>query len=175
MLDFKTSKKISLKFSLFVALILLFFGMLLNVIYFTIWYRGTLMRLETMVLYTGSKVPPLPKISLIGPERKDPRRSFLVQMLPEDQHPIKPNLKNEPIVKIKKINDERVLFTKIGKKFYATSVDQQIEMQIFLAWISLFLLIGFSVLSYFLGIYFVKSSLGSLQKLVSFVKKMDIE
>ncbi|HMT00993.1 MAG TPA: HAMP domain-containing sensor histidine kinase [Candidatus Absconditabacterales bacterium] len=130
------------------------------------------MRLEAMVFYTGSQALPLPKIPLIGLERKDPRRSFSVQTLPEDQHFMRPK---EPIVKIRKINDERVLFTRIGKKLYATNVDQQIEMQIFLARTSLFLLITFSALSYFLGIYFVKSSLSGLQKLVFFVKKMDIE
>jgi len=76
---------------------------------------------------------------------------------------------------IGKIDDYFFYFQEIWDNIVILDITEQVNSQINLVYTTLYLLILFGVLSYFVSLYFVKSSLNKLNDLVDHVKKLNVD
>ena len=162
--DLKTSTQISLKFTLFTMLQVLLFSILANGIFFENWYNrqqgllppapGPIM-IQKMVL-GRNRVPETEIFDIDSPEWETL----------ESSHRIK---------SIAKIDDMYFMYKKSGNKLIVTNVTAHIVVQKNLIWISIYLMLLFWALAYFLSLFFVKTSLKKLNELLWFLDHLHID
>ncbi len=164
-MQLKTSTKISIKFTLFTASILLILGVFLNLFFFSSRYGSQQHKVNNQWMMERAR-----------PQRMPPLwpRDIPQEIVLEDQL-AKNIIKQKQIVNIAHIDDERILFTQKNGKLSFVPIENQMEMQIMLLKVSLRLFFIFSILSYIVSLFFVKSSLKSLKQLVDFVQWLDPE
>lgn len=157
-----TSKRISLKFTLYTIAIVFFFGFLINVLFFQQRYNAESERLISW--------------------RMQPNRPHLQSRFPMptiDEIPLQQELltelKNKSIFpQVARLDDQYIMFSQAGNIVRVSNITRMIEAQEKMVVIFLVLLIVFSVGTYFLSIIFVQSSLKHIKQLVAYVKTLDI-
>ena len=100
------------------------------------------------------------------------RRNVVINSDAIEYKILKENIK---IDNIGEIDDYFFYFQEIWDSVVILDITEQINSQINLVYITLYLLILFGVLSYFVSLYFVKSSLNKLNDLVDHVKKLNVD
>jgi len=158
-MQLKTSTKISLKFSLFTIVIVLFFGILANILFLKNWYTTNNFKLEHKPNKITWPINPLNRPLEFS------NKSTEAQKI------------NENIIfhNISKINEEYYMFKKNWNKITIIEITNIIENQISLIKNTIFLIIIFWFLSYFIGLYFVKTTLQKLIKLKEFTENLNLE
>ncbi|HKL44096.1 MAG TPA: HAMP domain-containing sensor histidine kinase [Candidatus Absconditabacterales bacterium] len=82
---------------------------------------------------------------------------------------------NKILSNISKVDNKYFYFDEVGQRVVVLDVSPNIEGQKNLIYTTLYLLILFGIMSYFLSLYFVKSSLGKLNNLVEHVKYLEVD
>ncbi len=94
--------------------------------------------------------------------------------LPYDEIAFAELRKNKIMANITKVNNQYIMYARMGNNIRAANVTRMIEAQEKMILIFIVLLVLFSVWTYFLSLLFVKSSLGNIKQLVDYVKHLDI-
>lgn len=162
----RTSTKISLKFTIFTISLLLFFGLFTNIRFFYNWYGSSIQKI------TESNKP-IRKNKKINNLLNKPEPFTKVYPLWSEEI----NLIRENIVfkRISKVWHNYFVFYKTRDWFKILDVTERVTSQINLFFITIYLIILFSGLSYLMSLFFVRNSLKSLNKLVNFTEKLDID
>lgn len=164
MMQLTTSKRISITFTLYTICIVFFFGIAINAIFFQQRYQAE----DIKVQFTNR----LPDV-MVGWHR--PR----FQPAPVQTIPYTPDIAEELghntiIRRLAKIDDEYILYARQWDTIRVSTVTRLVESQIQLIQLFVILMVIFAVLTYLVSLFFVKSSLRNIQKLVSYVDKLDI-
>lgn len=164
MMQLTTSKRISLSFTLYAMGIVFFFGIATNIVFFQQRYQA-----EDIKLWLN---PHLPDASIGGHRpRFQPTPVQTVAFTPE----IDEELHHNTIVrKLAKIDDEYILYTRQWDTIRVSPVTRLVEAQIKLIQLFVILMIVFAIVTYITSLFFVKSSLKNIQKLVNYVDDLDI-
>jgi len=159
-MQYKTSTKISLKFTLFSSILLLLFGFFVNFLFFWSWYYIQNQRLNSQISIV---IPWI--LSFWG---KQGRNIIKTDSIDSE---IAQNIgKNIFFLNISKIDDIHYLFLTTTNQITFIDISQEIESQKNLLFISLYVIIVFSILNYFVSRWFVVSSLKWLKTLSKFVE-----
>ena len=169
-----TSKKISLQFTMFSVGVLLIFWFLVNGIYF--WSRYTPWEPSSdLIGITWEKIidpDPDPRKIRIFLEKEFPNRdhSFTVES-PEVQE-----LMNARVVQsISKFGDYYLHYTIRWRQVFVRNVTSQVEAQLSLIWVMVWLIALGGVGSYLISLLFVKNALKKLNKLNAFLGNLDLD
>jgi len=160
----KTSSKISFKFTIFTILIVLLFGIAANVFFFRSWYKNSSMQLKNPM------EKHFQKRMLLGRERGNLMEKFPIKSLESRKI-----LDNQLRKNISKIEDEYLLYTKINDSLIVILVTHQIQAQKQFISTSLYLLLFFTIMAYFFSLWFVKTSLKSLNLLVKHAQDLHFD
>ena len=176
--NLKTSSKISLKFTLFTIIIVLFFWILVNFIFFRMRYRSVNIEVqwEKMAMKERNLKEP-PKDHPKWPDFQNFRDRFVNRLsITTDSEEYQELQKNEYIkwYGISRLGDSYFYFHAVNNDVIVRDITPNIQAQKNLLTTSLYLLLILAVLSYLLSIYFVKSSLRKLNDLVDYVKWLDL-
>jgi signal transduction histidine kinase len=159
-MNLKTSTKISLKFTIFTISLLLFFGLFANITFFYNRYNTSIYKVFQPI--KQRKNPLLKPISSIETYPSWSEEAKLVR-------------KNILFKKISKIWDRYFVSYKVNNWLKIMDVTERVDWQFNLFLITIYLTIFFSILSYLLSLFFVKNSLKTLNKLVNFTEKLNID
>lgn len=168
-MNLKTSTKISIKFTIFTIIIVFLFWLFANIVFLQRWYSPLKNSINIAI-----EVPPMP---MMKQNNKLILKEHFKKNMVINSDTIEYKVLNENIIidSIGKIDDDFFYFKKIGDKVIILDITQQINSQINLIYITLYLLIIFGVLAYFVSLYFVKSSLNNLNSLVEYVKWLNMD
>ncbi len=163
MMQLTTSKRISLTFTLYTICIVFFFGIAINAIFFQQRYQA-----EDLKIQVGTRLPD-------GPGGRKPR----FQQAPVQTIQFTPDIaaelqQNTIIRRLAKIDDEYILYARHGDIIKVSTVTRLVEAQLRLIQLFIILMIVFAVATYLVSLFFVKSSLKNIQRLVSYVDALDI-
>lgn len=155
----KTSTKISIKFTVFTLIVVAFFGIAHNILFFRSRYTNIHGRFQR----------PIEMMEAQGRLKLVPWRKHMQQFSASSEEA---NIMSKNLVRknIWYYENERYMFVVQDKNVLVTLVTQQIEAQISLLQTTLVLLIIFGIAWYFLSLVFVKTSLQKLQELVTFAQ-----
>jgi len=160
----KTSSKISFKFTIFTIFIVLLFGIWANLIFFRSWYKVNWMQLKNPM------EKHFQKRHILGRERGN-----LIERFPLRSHEAIEVLDNHIWGNISKVDGEYLLYTKINNSLLVIVVTQPVQAQKRFVLMSLYLVLFFGVLAYFLSLLFVKDSLRSLNLLVKHAQGLHLD
>ena len=174
----KTSSKISLKFTLFTIIIVLFFWILVNFVFFRMWYRSINIEVqwEKMAMKERNMREP-PKEPPQWPDFQNFRDRFVNRLsITTDSEEYQELQKNEYIkwYGISRLWDSYFYFHAVNNDVIVRDITPNIQAQENLMLTSLYLLLIFWILAYLLSLYFVKSSFKNLNDLVDYVKWLDL-
>ncbi len=102
-------------------------------------------------------------------------KNQFIKILSTKQDEVKILEKNNVFKNIAKVYWEYFLYKKNRNKVFVINISNSIENQKFLVLISFVFIIIFSILSYIISIFFVKSSLNNLNFLLNFAKTRNID
>lgn len=165
-MNLKTSTKISIKFTILTVVIVFLFWLFANILFLQRWY-GPLKSSVWMIINVDSQRP-----NNMWIFKEHFKRNLTINTNSEWHQEL---LKNIYFKNIWKINDNFFYFQEAWNKVVVLDVTQQINAQKNLMNTTIYLLILFGVLSYFISLYFVKSSLSKLNDLVDHVKKLNVD
>jgi signal transduction histidine kinase len=165
-MNLKTSTKISLKFTLLTVVIVFLFWLFANILFLQRWH-GPLKNSVWLIIDVSPQ-----KQNNMWIFREHFKRNLTINTNSNEHQEL---LKNVYFKNIWKINDNFFYFQEAWKKVVVLDVTQQINAQRNLMNTTIYLLILFWVLSYFISLYFVKSSLVKLNDLVDHVKKLNVD
>ncbi len=165
----KTSTRIALRFSGLTAILLVIFGIIINLIFFLFWVRGEQHLLKVPLEVKGH-------IELTVEAKRWLREYFqdialidkatpLAQEIMEEHHRL--NLVN--------YDDHRYMYKDVVDRIIVRDVTRAVAQQWGLIRLSLVLLILFTFISYVLARKVVRYALSDLDKLVAHVKKIDVK
>ena len=176
--NLKTSSKISLKFTLFTIIIVLFFWILVNFIFFRMRYRSVNIEVQwEKIAMKERNLKEPPKDHPKWPDFQNFRDRFVNHLsITTDSEEYQELQKNEYIkwYGISRLGDSYFYFHAVNNDVIVRDITPNIQAQKNLLTTSLYLLLILAVLSYLLSIYFVKSSLRKLNDLVDYVKWLDL-
>ena len=183
--NLKTSSKFSLNFTLFTIVIIFIFWALVSLIFFR-------MRYWTLKFDLAHKIPEpkiLPNamnyednqwISRINPQKNDDFKKFRNQFvdclaLTTDSKEYDNLQKNRIFMQISKLGDEYFFYdifenNRVMVKYITPNIKTQKNLFV----TSIYLLIFSAILAYIISSYFVKTSLRWLNRLVEYVKWLDL-
>ena len=155
-----TSKRISLKFTLYTIAIVFFFWFLINILFFQQRYGAENSRLRML--------PP-----------SHPWTQTRFQMAETAEVPYADETlwelqQGEIFANITKVDDQYMMFSHVNNVIRVTNITRMVDAQERMIVIFLILLVLFSVWTYLLSIVFVKSWLKNIKELVDYVKDLDI-
>lgn len=155
-----TSKRISLKFTLYTIGIVFFFWFLTNLLFFQQWYGAEKGKLAIM--------PARPWIQA---------RFQMMEMneLPYDEGVFQELKQGKIFSNITKIDDQYIMFSRSkNNTIRVSNITRMIDAQERMIVIFVLLLIIFSLWTYLISLLFVKSSLKNIKALVDYVQDLDI-
>ena len=155
-----TSKRISLKFTLYTIGIVFFFWFLINVLFFQQWYGSENNKLRMLP-------PPRPWVQARFQAKETTEVPYEASGLAELQQGI-------IFSNIAVIDGQYVMFSRVNNTIRVSYISRLVDAQERMIVIFLVLLIIFSVWTYLVSILFVKSSLKNINKLVEYVQDLDI-
>ncbi len=172
--NLKTSSKISLKFTLFTVIIVLFFWILVNFIFFKMWYRSVNIEVQWDKIAMKERHLQEPPQWL---DFQNFRQKFINRLsITIDSEEYQELQKNEFIkwYGISSLWTSYFYYHTVDDDVIVRDITPNIQAQKNLLYTSLYLLIIFWALAYLVSIYFVKSSLRKLNDLVDYVKWLDL-
>ena len=161
-----TSKRISLKFTLYTIGIVFFFWFLTNVLFFQQRYRSENMRLSWPKMLQN--IPQ--NIQQDAAHFKAPE----FNEVPYDDTGFLELKSHKIISNITEIDGQYIMYVRVGNNIRASNVTRLVDAQENMIIIFIILLIIFSVATYLISLLFVKSSLRNINKLVEYVQDLDI-
>jgi len=164
MMQLKTSSKISLKFTFFTLMLVLLFGFVANVLFFRGWYNSSIMHIKEFQLKPVVQKKIMWRL-----------RWRLIEQVPVSSADGCLLMDGKWISNLSQINDKYFLFVKNQKVLMFMDVTYHVELQKNLIWNTLYLFVIFGLLAYVLSLFFVKSSLRSLQDLVEFAQNLHFD
>lgn len=191
--DLKTSTQISLKFTLFTMLQVLLFSILANGFFFQSWYtrqQGLMPNnprtqttiqigwIQQVIVATDGQTktilpanrPMMIQKMVLGKNRAPETEVFDIESVEwkilQDSHRWK---------SIAKVDDMFFMYKKIGNQIMVTNVTPHVTVQKNLILISLYLILLFWAIAYFLSHIFVKTSLKKLHELLWFLDHVHID
>ena len=168
-MNLKTSTKISIKFTIFTIIIVFLFWLFANIVFLQRWYNPLKNNVEKV-----SKVPQMNVTMMNGRWiiREHFKNNLTVEKGSAEYQIISENkiLKN-----ISKIEDKYFYFEDIWNNAVVLDITPNIEGQKNLIYTTLYLLLLFGIIAYFVSLYFVKTSLEKLNYLVEHVKDLDLD
>ncbi len=166
---FKTSTRIALRFSSLTALLLVIFGVIINLIFFWFWVQG-----EQRLL----KVPLEVKWRIqLSEEAKRWLREYFqdTALIAKDTELAEELLEKEHrFLNLVVYEDHRYMSKEFENYIVVRDVTRPMEQQMGLIRLSLLLLIICTIVSYLLGRVFVRTALRDLDKLVEHVQNLDV-
>lgn len=169
-MQLKTSTKISIKFTIFTIIIVFLFGLFANIVFLQRWYMPIKENIKMIFMDSQNSQmrPPMNKWIF-----KNHFLNNITINIESEEYQI---LKNNIIIKnISKSDEKYFYFENFWVKVVVLDISPQINSQKNLIIITLYLLFLFGVLSYFISLYFVKSSLSKLNDLIDHVKKLNVD
>ena len=168
----KTSSKISLKYTLFTSIILIFFWVFINLFYFTQWYEQE----KAIIDYRPSILNNMWFWMWFW--RNKFKNEFIrnTQQNKSIANEIKAIeiINNRILLNISTIDNQYVLFSIIDWILVYTNVNHHLNSQKNLLITSIYIILLFIILTYILSLYFVKNSLKNLNKLLIETKKLKL-
>lgn len=155
-----TSKRISLKFTLYAIGIVFFFWFLINVLFFQQRY-GT----------ENSKLRMMPAIR---PGIQARFQMMETAEVPYEEETFQELKQGKIFSNIAKIDDQYIMFSRVNNTIRVSNISRLVDAQERMIIIFIVLLIIFSVGTYLVSLLFVKSSLKNIQQLVDYVQDLDI-
>ena len=155
-----TSKRISMKFTLYTIGIVFFFWFLINILFFQQRY--------------GSENN---KLRMMPPVRPWVQARFQIMEtteVPYEDATFQELKKGRIFSNIAKIDWQYVMFSHVNNTIRVSNISRMVDAQERMIIIFVILLIIFSVGTYLVSLVFVKSSLKSINKLVEYVQDLDI-
>ena len=190
MKNFKTSERLSIKFTIFTTIILALFWLTVNIFSFYSWYNLEKIEIINLVDKEYEEIFISHKETFDTWSSINLREKFTDEILDKwgfieyvEDKSSKPNLFN-------RFNDNDFWLVKRGEKhylFYNKYLDRIwnikayyditpfFQNQVLLFRISFLLFILFWIFSYYISIYFTRSSLAQLNKIAKFVKNVDFD
>ena len=164
-----TSKRISLKFTLYTMAIVFFFWFLVNISSFQQWYSAENTRLTN-------------KWMMQTPPNKGWHRASLpagmrlpwIEEIPYSEQIFSLLQEHIFFLNIVEVDDQYLMFKRTDTTIKLCNVTWLVESQQKMILIFVFLLVLFSLGTYFLSLVFVRSSLKDIHRLVAYVKKLTI-
>lgn len=101
-------------------------------------------------------------------------KAIEIEELPYDAKAFKELRTNKIIFNITHIDDQYIMFARVGNNIRASNVTRMMEAQQKMLRIFAILLIVFSIWTYLISLLFVKSGLRNIKQLVRYVQNMDI-
>lgn len=176
--NLKTSSKISLKFTLFTIVIVLIFGVLVNLLFFRMRWRTLNIEVQWDKMMTKERMMKEPRQAppqwQNEPEFKKRFINHLSITLNSEEYQ---ELQNNEILKwywISKLWDSYFYYHRVNDTVIVRDITPQILSQKNLLITSIYLLIFSAILAYIVSLYFVKTSLRKLNDLVDYVKWLDL-
>ncbi len=163
MLHLTTSKRISLKFTLYTIGIVFFFWFLVNILFFQQRYGAENWRLK------NEKIP-LPNLSWAHERFQMPG----IEELPYQDSAYTELKHNSIFSNISEVDNQYLIYSHIGDTIRVSNVTRMVQAQQKMALIFLILLIIFSLWTYGVSLIFVRSSLRNINQLVDYVKNINI-
>lgn len=163
-MQLKTSTKISIKFTVFTLIIVAFFGMAHNILFFRSRYLGVHTRFQH-----HNKAIDIPGPFKLIPSRRN------IQEFPIQAQETQIITDNIVWRNIGHYDGEWYVYVKQRDKLLVTLVTQQVEAQLSVIRTTLILLLVFGAISYFLSLLFVKTSLKKLNELVHFAQEINLD
>ncbi|MCX6822747.1 MAG: HAMP domain-containing sensor histidine kinase [candidate division SR1 bacterium] len=155
-----TSKRISLKFTLYTIGIVFFFGFLINVLFFQQRYGTENGRLRML--------PPIhPGIQTRFQIMETAEVPYEAETLQELNH-------GKVFSNIAKIDDQYIMFSRVNDTIRVSNISRLVDAQRRMIIIFFVLLVIFSIGTYLISLLFVKSSLKNIKELVDYVEDLDI-
>ena len=196
--NLKTSTQISLKFTVFSAVILLFVACFMNFFFFSFWYFGfknpPFMRDESLKtsrvltwslrwwtwgLVSDRSMDRCPNwmCKPDGDRRFNPEQNFPQHKLHlnSDSEEAKELLSQKNILWIYKVDGYYLYLQKDWNFLQVNNVTPQVELQYSLLWVSIAILIVWILLSYIASLFFVKTALKKLNTLNEALESLDID
>jgi len=162
--NFKTSTQISIKFTLFTILQVLFFSIIANIVFFQNRYSKEESRL---VMWPP---PAMMEKMILGRNRNMDTEKFDID---SDESEL---LTSSRFIKsISRIDDFYFLYKIVGNKIIVSNVTPHVTIQKNFILVSIYLIILFGLIAYFLSLIFVKSSLKKLNDVLNFMDKINID
>lgn len=168
-MQLKTSTKISIKFTIFTIIIVFLFGLFANIVFLQRRYSPLKNNINIAM-----EIPPM---AMMKQNNKWILKEHFKRNMVIKSNAIEYKILKENIIvdNIGKIDDYFFYFQEIWDNIVILDITEQVNSQINLVYTTLYLLILFGVLSYFVSLYFVKSSLNKLNDLVDHVKKLNVD
>lgn len=165
---FKTSTRIALRFSSLTALLLVIFGVIINLIFFWFWVHGEQRLLKIPLEVRG-------RIELTEQAKQWLREYFQDTALIDIDKPLAQELLEEDhLLNLTRFDDNWYMHKELPGHVVVRDVTRPMEQQMWLIRLSLILLIICTIISYLLGRVFVRRALRDLDKLVEHVQKLDV-
>lgn len=170
MTNFKTSTKISIYFTIFTIFVVFLFWLIVNFVFYNKWNAALDAEISVFFKHPINKFNSNKKIknfkdkfiSIISLEKD----SWEFELLTKDK-----TFFND----IYKISDKYFYIKHFWNKIWIKDVTSHILWQMYLIYISLYLLLFFWFLAYFISLFFIKISLKKLDFLVKHVEKLDLD
>lgn len=171
---FTTSKYISILFSLYTMIVVLFFWIVINILFFRQWYEGEMMKITRSIQQDMSKEN---RQTWRNPQEPANRFADTSTIRLEYNENLIKELKYSSLISnIAKLENQYILYVNRENKIvYVLPITRLVEAQLSMIKLFLALIIVFSWISYLFSIFLVKKSLRNLNNLVEFVKTMNID
>ncbi len=167
-MNLKTSTKISLKFTMFTIIIVFLFWIFLNGVFLQRWHTP----LEQTISNISTINNDLPRLNNKWVFRDHFRNNITIKVWSMEHDLLNDNVVIDHICNL---SDKYFYFKEVWTNVVVLDITQQVESQKNLMFTTLYLLILFWILSYFVSLYFVKSSLNKLNDLVDHVKDLNVD
>ena len=170
-MNLKTSTKISIKFTIFTIIIVFLFWLFANIVFLQKRYAP----LKNNI-YKVINSPQQINTTTIVNNRGIIREHFKNNLTINTNSPEYKTISENKIFKnISKIDDNYFYFDEIWSKAVILDISPHIDAQKNLIYTTLYLLLLFGIIAYFISLYFVKESLSKLSYLVDHVKNLDVD
>ena len=107
-----------------------------------------------------------------SPEQNFPRHELRLNVSSEDAQEL---IERDNILSIVELDGYYLYFSKVWDQLIIRNITDQVQLQISLLWISLLVFLLWTVLSYFVSLWFVKTSLKKLNTLNEALEHLDID
>lgn len=167
MTNLKTSTQIALKFTIYFSIIFSLLWIISNWVFFRQWTNNEYNRLKWREVVMN----PIQRKWLWW---KFKEQSSPIVVLPYDISIAEEIIRNTTISNISYVDGVYIMYAISNQDIKIMDVSRPIEMQYTLLWTTLLIIIGGTVITFWLSRIFARSSLQKINELVNYTKKLDI-
>ena len=168
-MNLKTSTKISIKFTIFTIIIVFLFGLFANLVFLQKWYMPLSKNTRAISAITKIDKPRVNGMGMLKDHFKD---NLIIKKDSIEHHVL---IDSSIFKNICHISENFFYFDEEWNNVVVINITPHVIAQKNLLYTTLYLLILFWVLAYFISLYFVKSSLEKLNDLVDHIKNLNVD